>query len=81
MATDIRELARHLGFERIALIGHDRGARVGLRFARDYPEMLDRLAVLDNIPTKVIFDHHGRDLGAAAVVVSLSAGRATYLRR
>ena len=56
MATDIRELARHLGFERIALVGHDRGARVGLRFARDYPEMLDRLAVLDNIPTKVIFD-------------------------
>ena len=56
MATDIRELARHLGFERIALVGHDRGARVGLRFARDFPEMLDRLAVLDNIPTKVIFD-------------------------
>lgn len=56
MAADIRELARHLGHERIALVGHDRGARVGLRFARDHPEMTDRLAVLDNVPTKTIFD-------------------------
>jgi len=56
MATDVRELARHLGFERIALVGHDRGARVALRFVKDWPQMVDRLAVLDNVPTVVIFE-------------------------
>lgn len=56
MATDIRELTRHLGFEQIALVGHDRVARVALRFMKDSPEMVDRIAVLDNVPTVVIFE-------------------------
>jgi pimeloyl-ACP methyl ester carboxylesterase len=56
MATDIRELMRHLGHERVAIVGHDRGARVATRFAKDHPEAIDRLAVLDNVPTRVIFD-------------------------
>ncbi len=54
MATDIYELMRHLGIDKIALIGHDRGARVGTRFAKDYRNAIDRIAVLDNIPTRVI---------------------------
>jgi haloacetate dehalogenase len=56
MATDIYELMHHLGIDKIALIGHDRGARVGTRFAKDYRQAIDRLAVLDNIPTRVIFE-------------------------
>lgn len=56
MARDIRELMRHLGIDRAAVVGHDRGARVATRFAKDYPEALDRLVVMDNIPTRVIFD-------------------------
>ena len=55
MATDIRELMRHLGHDRAALVGHDRGARVATRFAKDHRDAIDRLAVLDNIPTRVIF--------------------------
>jgi pimeloyl-ACP methyl ester carboxylesterase len=56
MARDIRDLMLHLGIEKAAIIGHDRGARVGLRFAKDYPEMTSRFAALDNIPTLTIFD-------------------------
>jgi haloacetate dehalogenase len=55
MATDIYQLMQHLGIDKITLIGHDRGARVGTRFAKDFRQSIDRLAVLDNIPTRVIF--------------------------
>jgi haloacetate dehalogenase len=56
MARDIRELMVCLGIERAAIIGHDRGAPVGLRFAKDIPEMTTCFAALDNIPTLTIFD-------------------------
>ncbi len=55
MATDVLELMRHLGFSRIALVGHDRGARVGTRFAKDHRDAIDRLVTMDNIPTRVVF--------------------------
>jgi haloacetate dehalogenase len=55
MAADVRALMRHLGHERIALVGHDRGARVATRFAKSHREAIDRLVVLDNIPTRVVF--------------------------
>ncbi len=51
MATDVLELCKALGIGRIALIGHDRGARVATRFAKDHPAVVDRLVTLDNIPT------------------------------
>jgi haloacetate dehalogenase len=56
MARDIYELMRQLGCPRASIIGHDRGARVATRFAKDYPNALDRLVVMDNIPTRVIFE-------------------------
>jgi pimeloyl-ACP methyl ester carboxylesterase len=56
MANDIRALMDKLGIARAPIIGHDRGARVATRFAKDHPEATDRLAVLDNIPTRVIFE-------------------------
>jgi pimeloyl-ACP methyl ester carboxylesterase len=55
MATDVRELLRRLGHDRVALVGHDRGARVATRFAKDHRDVVDRLVVMDNIPTRVIF--------------------------
>lgn len=54
MAEDLLALMDHLGHDRIALAGHDRGARVATRFAKDHPERLDRLVVMDNIPTRVV---------------------------
>lgn len=55
MAGDIKALMDHLGETRAALVGHDRGARVATRFAKDHPGMIDRLVVMDNIPTRVIY--------------------------
>jgi haloacetate dehalogenase len=55
MANDIRTLMTSLGIERAAIVGHDRGARVGLRLAKDSPEVVVRFAALDNIPTRVLF--------------------------
>ncbi len=56
MAADIYLLMQHLGLPKAVLIGHDRGARVATRFAKDYPNVIDRLVVIDNIPTRVIFN-------------------------
>jgi haloacetate dehalogenase len=44
-----------LGFERFAVVGHDRGGRVAYRLALDHPERVSRLAVLDIVPTVEAF--------------------------
>lgn len=54
MANDLRELLRVLDIPKIALVGHDRGARVATRFAKDHPELVDRLVVMDNVPTRIV---------------------------
>jgi pimeloyl-ACP methyl ester carboxylesterase len=54
MANDVVALMDHLGHDRVPMIGHDRGARVATRFAKDHRDRIERLAVLDNIPTRAI---------------------------
>jgi haloacetate dehalogenase len=54
MALDIVELLKSLGASKIALIGHDRGARVATRLVKDHPGFVDRLVVMDNVPTRVV---------------------------
>jgi len=51
MGADIAGLMEALGHQRFSLAGHDRGGRVGYRLALDHPERIERLAVLDIIPT------------------------------
>jgi haloacetate dehalogenase len=55
MAQDQAEVMRRLGFERFAVAGHDRGARVALRMALDHPQKVSRLAVLDIVPTMTVY--------------------------
>jgi haloacetate dehalogenase len=62
MARDILGLMHHLGIERAAVIGHDRGARVALRLAKDFPEAVSRFAALDNIPTRTIFERMNTEI-------------------
>jgi haloacetate dehalogenase len=50
-AADQVEVMRKLGFERFAVVAHDRGARVGHRMALDHPGEVTKLAVLDIVPT------------------------------
>ena len=51
MASDMVSVMEKLGFPRFSLAGHDRGARVAYRLALDYPRQVERLAVLDVVPT------------------------------
>jgi haloacetate dehalogenase len=51
MALDMVYVMQHLGFERFAVAGHDRGGRVAYRMALDCPEQVERLAVLDIVPS------------------------------
>jgi len=51
MGLDQMEVMKHFGFEKFAVVGHDRGGRVGHRMALDYPDRITRLAVLDIVPT------------------------------
>lgn len=51
MAEDMIRVMETLGHVRFALVGHDRGARVGYRLALDHPGRLSRLTVLDIVPT------------------------------
>ncbi len=55
MAGDQVEVMRALGFARFAVAGHDRGGRVAHRMALDHPDAVERLAVLDIVPTHEIF--------------------------
>jgi haloacetate dehalogenase len=54
-----------LGFDSFAVVGHDRGARVGHRMALDYPDCVTKLAVLDIVPTRHVFRTVGKDLATA----------------
>ena len=56
MATDMISVMAALGHQRFFVAGHDRGGRVAHRLARDYPEAVERLAVLDIAPTTMMYD-------------------------
>lgn len=63
MARDAVELMEALGFGQFAVVGHDRGARVGHRMALDHPERVTRLAALDIVPTLEVFERADMALG------------------
>jgi haloacetate dehalogenase len=56
MASVLVGLMTTLGFARFAIAGHDRGGRVAYRLALDHPDRVERLAVLDIVPTAEAFD-------------------------
>lgn len=51
MGADMVALMADLGHARFRFAGHDRGARVGYRLALDQPGRVERLALLDIVPT------------------------------
>jgi haloacetate dehalogenase len=55
MAADQVEVMRALGFARFRLAGHDRGGRVAHRLCLDHPRSVERLAVLDISPTRIMY--------------------------
>lgn len=56
MARDILGVVRSIGPDRFSLIGHDRGALVGVRAALDHPGSVTHLGILDVLPTMDTWD-------------------------
>jgi haloacetate dehalogenase len=63
MAADMVALMQGLGFPRFRVASHDRGARVAHRLALDHPDSVERLCVMDIVPTLHHFEH--ADMGFA----------------
>ena len=57
MALDQVEVMKSFGFDRFAVVGHDRGGRVGHRMALDHADKVTKLTVLDIIPTYYLYTH------------------------
>ncbi|MEL6233358.1 MAG: alpha/beta hydrolase [Pseudomonadota bacterium] len=57
MARDQVELMAQLGFERFSLLSHDRGSHIGRRMAKDYPGTLEKLVIMDVVPSTYIFEN------------------------
>lgn len=57
MAEDVFDLTAHLGLKKISLIGHSMGGKVGMTLASKYPELLEKLVVVDIAPRKYPVQH------------------------
>jgi haloacetate dehalogenase len=56
MTRDMVAVMERLGFGRFSVAGHDRGGRVAYRMALDHPDRIEKLAVLDVLPTEVVWE-------------------------
>lgn len=61
MAQDLALLLRGLGIEQCDFVGHDRGGRVGHRFALDYPELVRRAVLIDIAPTATMYERTNKE--------------------
>jgi haloacetate dehalogenase len=57
MAQDQVEVMEYLGFQKFAVVGHDRGGRVAHRMALDHPNRVTKLVVLDIVPTYKLYQN------------------------
>lgn len=65
MAGDILALMRGLGHDRFSVAAHDRGARVAHRLCLDAPGAVDRVALMDIIPTHSLLARLRADVAAS----------------
>ena len=64
-ARDCVALMARLGFERFALVGHDRGSYTAFRTAMDHPGAVSHLAILDGVPILEALERCNADFAAA----------------
>ncbi len=57
MAQDGVDVMKSFGYDRFAVVGHDRGGRVGHRLARDHAEKVTKLLVIDIVPALYLYTH------------------------
>jgi haloacetate dehalogenase len=65
MAQDMIEVMAALGHREFMIAGHDRGGRVAYRLALDHPAAVTRLALLDIVSTKAVYEQAGMALATA----------------
>ncbi|KNG95287.1 alpha/beta fold hydrolase [Pseudaestuariivita atlantica] len=65
MGQAVLGLLDHLGVERFALVGHDRGGRVAHRLCLDAPDRVDRVALMDIVPTHTLLSELQHDVATA----------------
>lgn len=65
LAADLATLMQRLGYERYAVVGHDRGGRVAHRLALDFPERVSRLMLLDISPTLTMYERTDMEFARA----------------
>ncbi len=65
MARDMIEVMAALGHREFMIAGHDRGGRVAYRLALDHPAAVTRLALLDIVSTKAVYEQAGMALATA----------------
>ena len=65
MAADMLEVMHTLGHREFFLCGHDRGGRVAYRLALDHPARVKRLALLDIVSTKAVYEQVTMPLASA----------------
>ena len=63
MAYDQVLVMRELGYDRFAVVCHDRGGRVAHRMALDYADSITRVAVLDIVPTRHALRNANKEFG------------------
>jgi haloacetate dehalogenase len=65
MAQDQVEVMNSLGFQKFLVVGHDRGGRVAHRMAIDHPDAVQKLVVLDIVPTYKVFHTVNKELATS----------------
>ena len=66
MAQDQVEVMEALGYGRFFLAGHDRGARTAHRLTLDHPDRVRKVALLDIVPTRHVWEHTSREWALSA---------------
>lgn len=66
IAQAMIELMEAIGFVRFHVAGHDRGGRVAYRLALDHPERVEKLCVIDIVPTYEMWMRFDRALAMKA---------------
>ena len=69
MAADLAALMEQLGILSASVIGHSMGGKVAMQFAGDFPELIDRLVVVDILPC--VYPPHHESVFAGLRAVSL----------
>lgn len=59
MAEDVRDLIERLGLKSCCIVGHSMGGKVGMQLALSYPDLVEKLVVVDIAPVAYPEDADG----------------------